>query len=189
MPATWKGIDNNGLQGLSSLRSMTCPHPGPFFCSRNIIKTIYWRHNLRQKQVSVPNILSKMVLTCRPGGIRIPRRRADGGVERAGWGMGKNSWALIEANRIRIEMLSETEPGWSETLEQTAAYLDRLGKTPLDYVEAWLAFKPSLAALRRRHTQPAPSWSGHRLPRLGPRDPDRVFANGRVTAGGRWFVG
>lgn len=103
--------------------------------------------------------------------------------------MGKNSWALIEANRIRIEMLSETEPGWSETLEQTAAYLDRLGKTPLDYVEAWLAFKPSLAALRRRHTQPASSWSGHRLPRLRPRDPDRVFADGRVAAGDRWFVG
>ena len=103
--------------------------------------------------------------------------------------MENSNWALIEANRIRIEVLGETEPGWSETLEQTAAYLDRLGKTPLEYVEAWLAFKPSLAALRRRHPQPPTSWNGHRLPRLRPREPDRVFADGTVAAGGRWFVG
>jgi hypothetical protein len=94
--------------------------------------------------------------------------------------------ALTEANRIRIEVLAELEPGWSETVEETAAYLERLGKTPRDYVEAWQAFRPSLAALRRRHPQPQPAWNGHRMPRA---HAPEAAAPAPTVSGGRWFVG
>jgi hypothetical protein len=94
--------------------------------------------------------------------------------------------ALAAANRIRIEVLGEQEPGWSETVEETAAYLARLGKTPRDYVEAWQAFRPSLAALRRRHPQPQPAWNGHRMPRT---QAPEAAAQAPVSSGGRWFVG
>ena len=97
-------------------------------------------------------------------------------------------WSLVEANRIRIEILSEMEPGWTETLDETAAYLAGLGKTPFDYVEAWLAFKPSLEALRRHHAPSPLPLDGRRLPRLRPRDPDRVFAAEKAS-GGRWYGG
>jgi hypothetical protein len=121
--------------------------------------------------------------------MKILGGRTAGGAERAGWGMVDGSRALAEANRIRIEVLNETEPGWSETLEQTAAYLETLGKTPLDYVEAWLAFKPSLDLLRRGHAQPPQPRHGLRAPRLRPRDPDRVLAGAASTADNRWRAG
>jgi hypothetical protein len=95
---------------------------------------------------------------------------------------GHEGVALPEANRIRIEVLAELEPGWSETIEETAAYLARLGKTPRDYVEAWQRFRPSLAAFRRRHPQPPPARNRHRATRA--RTPDT-----QVVSGGRWFVG
>jgi hypothetical protein len=103
--------------------------------------------------------------------------------------LGGCEWALVEANRIRIETVRETEPGWSETLEETAAYLAQLGKTPVDYVEAWLAFRPLLNALRRSHGQSAPTVSGQWIARLRPREPDRVFSGAPSTNDNRWFVG
>lgn len=103
--------------------------------------------------------------------------------------LGGCEWPLVEANRIRIETVRETEPGWSETPDETAAYLAQLGKTPLEYVEAWLTFRPLLAALRRPHGPSGPSMSGQWIPRVRPRDPDRVFAGAASTVDNRWFVG
>ena len=99
---------------------------------------------------------------------------------------GHEGVALIEANQIRIEVLAELEPGWSETIEETAAYLAGLGKTPCDYVEAWQRFRPSLAALRRRHPQPGPAWNRHRAART--RAPEPAVPT-QVASGGRWFRG
>jgi hypothetical protein len=99
---------------------------------------------------------------------------------------GHEGVALTEANRIRIEVLAELEPGWSETVEETAAYLAGLGKTPLDYVEAWQRFRPSLAVLRRRHPHPGPAWSRHRTARS--RAPEPAVST-QVASGGRWFRG
>jgi hypothetical protein len=99
---------------------------------------------------------------------------------------GHDESVLAEANLIRIEVIGELEPGWSETIEETAAYLARLGKTPRDYVDAWQAFRPSLAAFRRRHTQTRPAWHGHRMPRSRTSESDPPA---RSVSGGRWFVG
>ena len=103
--------------------------------------------------------------------------------------MSGGEWVLIEANRMRIEIMREREPGWSETLEETAAYLAQLGKTPLDYVEAWLAFRPSLEALRRSRWGSDAAGAAQAIPRLRPREPDRVFRDVPPIGGGRWFVG
>jgi len=94
---------------------------------------------------------------------------------------------LFEANRLRISLYGEHEPGWSETLDETAAYLERLGKTPREYVEAWLTLKPTLDALRqarRAARGPAPQ-----MLRLRPRHPDQVVRDADGPLGGRWFVG
>lgn len=99
---------------------------------------------------------------------------------------GNEGAALAEANRIRIEVLGELEPGWSETVAETAAYLARLGKTPRDYVEAWQRFRPSLAALRRRHPQPSPAGNRHRAARGRAPEP---AAPAQAVSSGRWFTG
>jgi hypothetical protein len=99
-----------------------------------------------------------------------------------------NEWALREANRIRIETMREHEPGWSETLEETALYLERLGKSALDYVEAWLAFKPSLEAYRRSFARPRRDASP-RTPQPQAREAGQGLTVGAGARGGRWFVG
>jgi hypothetical protein len=102
--------------------------------------------------------------------------------------MSGNEWALREANRIRVETMRECEPEWSETLEETAAYLERLGKSPLDYVEAWLAFRPSLEAFRRPLAMPR----GDASPRVAPRRTEEKGEGLTANAGargGRWFTG
>lgn len=102
--------------------------------------------------------------------------------------MSGNQWALHEANRIRIETMREREPDWSETLEETALYLERLGKSPLDYVEAWLVFRPSLEAFRRSFVTPRRDASPRtRQPQAREAGQPRTASAG--ARGGRWFVG
>lgn len=103
--------------------------------------------------------------------------------------MSGNEWALREANRIRIEAMRESEPDWSESLQETAQYLESLGKSPLDYVEAWLAFKPSLEAYRRSLTTSSREASSPGKPRSRPKDAGQVATTGTGGRGGRWFVG
>ena len=102
--------------------------------------------------------------------------------------MSGNEWALREANRIRVETMREREPDWSETLEETAVYLERLGKSPLDYVEAWLAFRPSLEAYRRLPAAPRRDTTT-RLAQRRAREAEGKLAVGSDARGGRWFVG
>ena len=102
--------------------------------------------------------------------------------------MSGNEWALREANRIRVETMREREPAWSETLEETAVYLERLGKSPLDYVEAWLAFRPSLDAYRRSPATPHRETTT-RLAQRPAGEPEAKLAGGSGERGGRWFVG
>jgi hypothetical protein len=102
--------------------------------------------------------------------------------------MSGTEWALREANRIRIEAMRERDPDWSETIEETAGYLESLGKSPLDYVEAWLAFRPSLEAFRRSLATPRRDASPRLTQRRTPEAGGRLTAT-TGTRGGRWFVG
>ena len=104
--------------------------------------------------------------------------------------MSGGEWALREANRIRIETMREYEPDWSESLEETAQYLEGLGKSPLDYVEAWLAFRPSLELFRSSPATPSRESSSPGKPQSRSKDAGQLATNGTAGApGGRWFVG